>query len=224
MGFFLAAGVLIVAALIYDKDVNSENVSQSVTTRSSSVSPESPYELAERNALSNLAGLSDLARADKSAPGIHGEVSLPAEGGGSEVLAWQLGEVTAASSGKVTVRSGDGTTWTWQLTKDTDRTEKAAPKKGDEVYVLGSRKGTTRTAGHLVNADVDAVQDGKPLLELPDGCAKEEKGDRLTVTCGSAGDGESEKQKEKGEKQNEKDDGKSKGGERQSFEGASVSL
>ncbi|MCM2387979.1 hypothetical protein [Streptomyces albipurpureus] len=217
MGFFLIFGVLIAAALIYDKDVNSKNTSQSVSTQSSSVLPESPYELAERDALSNLAGLSDRARADKSAPGIHGEVSLPAAGGGSEVLAWQLGKVTAASAGKVTVRSGDGTTWTWQLTKDTDRTEKATPRKGDEVYVLGSRKGDTRTAGHLVNADVDAVEDGEPLLELPDGCAKEKKGDRLTVTCGST---EDRKDKKDGKKQ----DGKPKTGEQQGLEGASVPL
>ncbi|GHH77441.1 hypothetical protein GCM10018793_25520 [Streptomyces sulfonofaciens] len=65
----------------------------------------------------------------------------------------QSGKVVSASGSTLTVRSADGTQWTWTLAKDTriatEKSGRAAAKDvgtGDSVTVTGTRDGDTRTA------------------------------------------------------------------------------
>jgi len=88
---------------------------------------------------------------------MHGETVAKDTSTGATVLEdIQTGKVTAISSSSMTVRSDDGTTWTWSLSdvtrarKDpfTDRSVSSV-KVGNTVAVSGTRSGDTRTA-HLL--------------------------------------------------------------------------
>ncbi|GII59476.1 hypothetical protein Pth03_78650 [Planotetraspora thailandica] len=88
--------------------------------------------------------------------GVHGEATVRTKGGFA-VRAWQRGDVTSASSGSITVKSADGTSWTWKIGNGT-RVRKAGQKAGaatlatgDKVLVVGTRTGDTRTSA-IVNA------------------------------------------------------------------------
>ena len=74
--------------------------------------------------------------------GIHGEVTVKTKSGYA-TIAFERGQVTAAGGGALTVRAADGTTWTWQLVKDSvvreGRSKVAAGQlaAGEQVLVAG---------------------------------------------------------------------------------------
>ncbi|MFI0480485.1 DUF5666 domain-containing protein [Actinomadura sp. 9N215] len=83
--------------------------------------------------------------------GVHGEATVRRKDG-FHVAAWQRGTISAVSATTLTVRSADGTSWTWTANADTrvrKHGEKSALKalaSGDQVLVAGERSGATRTA------------------------------------------------------------------------------
>jgi len=72
----------------------------------------------------------------------------------------QQGKVTARNGSTITVKSGDGTTWTWTLTKDTTFWNDKSIKVGDSVLVEGPKSGDTRTADQISDPapDLSKVQ------------------------------------------------------------------
>jgi hypothetical protein len=84
---------------------------------------------------------------------LHGEHVVKDKAGKIVTVDSQRGVVTAASATALTVKSADGTTWTWTLNGDTRvrgaNLQKGATsdlKLGDTVIVTGPRTGDTRTA------------------------------------------------------------------------------
>ncbi|GAA0544749.1 DUF5666 domain-containing protein [Actinomadura livida] len=83
--------------------------------------------------------------------GVHGEATVR-DGDGFRLVTFQRGEITALSSTTLTVKSADGTSWTWTANGDTkireDRKDVALKDlaKNDEVRIAGERSGDTRTA------------------------------------------------------------------------------
>jgi hypothetical protein len=83
--------------------------------------------------------------------GVHGTATVRIKDGGFADVAWQRGQVTAASGGNLTVRSADGTTWQWGTNSNTKvrrHGEKASVSQlaaGDRVFVIGTVDGSTRT-------------------------------------------------------------------------------
>ncbi|MFF5263534.1 hypothetical protein ACFY4C_31800 [Actinomadura viridis] len=83
--------------------------------------------------------------------GVHGEATVKRKDG-FHVRTWQRGEITGRSGANVTVRSADGTVWTWttdgktRVRKDAAKSQPSALASGDRVVVVGERTGTTRTA------------------------------------------------------------------------------
>lgn len=97
---------------------------------------------------------------------LHGERVVKDKDGKIITIDGQRGAVTAASATSLTVKSDDGTSWTWTITKDTKvrgtdlKTEPATSiKVGDTVAVGGQRTGNTRTA----RAVIDPPPAGKDL-------------------------------------------------------------
>ncbi|GGL16700.1 hypothetical protein Sme01_71380 [Sphaerisporangium melleum] len=88
--------------------------------------------------------------------GVHGEATVRTRGGGYATYTWQRGDVTAVSAGSISVRSADGTSWTWTVTGDTKvrkngaKSTSSALASGDHVFVLGQPGGGTRTAQGVV--------------------------------------------------------------------------
>lgn len=88
--------------------------------------------------------------------GVHGEATVHRKNG-YRLADWQRGEITGVSGTTLTVRSADGTSWTWttnprtRVRKDGAKSALTALTSGTHVFVLGERSGTTRTAG-LVRA------------------------------------------------------------------------
>jgi hypothetical protein len=89
---------------------------------------------------------------------LHGERVVKDKDGKVITIDSQQGSVTAASATALTVKSGDGTTWTWTISKDTKvrgpglKTEPATSVKvGDTVAVGGQRTGNTRTARAVID-------------------------------------------------------------------------
>jgi hypothetical protein len=89
---------------------------------------------------------------------LYGETVTKDDDGTIETHVWQNGQVTSASGSSVTVRSANGTSWTWTLTGDTklhkDGKALAAADlaEGDNVRVWGTRDGGTRTAATVTDA------------------------------------------------------------------------
>ncbi|GAA4577377.1 hypothetical protein [Planotetraspora kaengkrachanensis] len=87
--------------------------------------------------------------------GVHGEATVKKKDG-FVVRAWQRGDVTGAAAGSVTVKSADGTSWTWKVDGDTrvrkdgKKTEASALTTGDTVFVAGTRTGDSRTSVAVV--------------------------------------------------------------------------
>lgn len=184
LAIFLGVGALIAAATVLAGSVTSGSSSGSAPA-ATSVSAEEPGEFDYRRLLPELAGRAG--DSDESS-GLHGELSLPRQSGGPELLAWQLGEISAKSGDRITVRGKGDVTWNWKLDEATEIHSgadgtKADLKKGKTVYVLGTRNGEERTAEHIAAPDSTALEDGKPLLELPDGCTRNERPNGLLVTC-----------------------------------------
>ncbi|CAM5268214.1 DUF5666 domain-containing protein [Streptomyces aurantiogriseus] len=107
--------------------------------------------------------------------GVHGEATVKDRDTGEWVVrSWQRGTVEETDGDRVTVRSEDGTSWTWTVTKDTkvfadgDSTSGAdALKKGDTVYVAGSRSGDTRTAERVLSGTFEDKAPGDRRFGFP---------------------------------------------------------
>jgi hypothetical protein len=83
--------------------------------------------------------------------GVHGEATVRRKDG-FHLADWQRGKITGVSGTTLTVKSVDGTSWTWttssatRVRKDGGKSTVSALTSGDQVFVLGERSGTTRTA------------------------------------------------------------------------------
>ena len=104
---------------------------------------------------------------------LYGESARKTDDGAIQFHDWQAGEVTAASDSSVTVRSADGTTWTWTLTKDTrirttDGKNGTASdiKVGDKIMISGLRDGDTRTARAVADPPPDFSKIRKRLPDI----------------------------------------------------------
>jgi hypothetical protein len=93
---------------------------------------------------------------------LHGEAVGKDANGAIKTYDWQNGQVTAVSGSSVTVRSSDGTTWTWTLNGDTkvrknDKEDGSASDlaTGDKVVISGTRAGDTRTTSMVVDPAPD---------------------------------------------------------------------
>ncbi|WP_406130503.1 hypothetical protein [Streptomyces sp. NBC_00989] len=87
---------------------------------------------------------------------VHGEATVKDNATGKWVVRiWQRGTVTKVDGDQVTVKSDDGTSWTW--TVGSDATAKgAALKKGDTASLTGTRSDTdTRTADRAFTGTFD---------------------------------------------------------------------
>ncbi|MEU4873105.1 hypothetical protein [Streptomyces sp. NPDC021608] len=89
---------------------------------------------------------------------VHGEATVKDPRSGDWVVrVWQRGTVEKADDAHLTVKSEDGASWTWTLGKDTrvrgdgaSGSAAAAPKKGDTVFVVGTREGKTNSADRVL--------------------------------------------------------------------------
>ncbi|MDQ1625253.1 MAG: hypothetical protein QOJ49_751 [Actinomycetota bacterium] len=81
---------------------------------------------------------------------LHGELVVPAPGGGYQTVLIQHGKVTAVSSTSITLKSDDGFTSTYVVTADTmvnaARDGIATVKKGADANVLAVKKAGKATA------------------------------------------------------------------------------
>lgn len=89
----------------------------------------------------------------------HGEATVKDPGTGEWIVrVWQRGTVTKADDDQVTVKSEDGASWTWTVGADASVSADGASgsgadalKKGDTVFVVGSRSGDTNTADRVLS-------------------------------------------------------------------------
>jgi hypothetical protein len=99
---------------------------------------------------------------------LYGEATVKDSSGAITVRDWQKGTVTAVSGSSLTVRSSDGTTWTWTAngdskvgdlvpfgSDDSAKTSLSAIKTGDSVLIAGVRSGSTRTAQRIADPPPD---------------------------------------------------------------------
>jgi hypothetical protein len=94
--------------------------------------------------------LAGLGRAGLGPP-LHGELVVPKkDGGGTQTVVVQTGEVTAVSESSIAVRSSDGFTATYQVTSATRVGRQGGTitsvEKGATVRVAGTKDGSTLTA------------------------------------------------------------------------------
>ncbi|WP_240203374.1 hypothetical protein [Streptomyces actuosus] len=110
--------------------------------------------------------------------GVHGEATVKDRDSGEWIVrVWQRGTVEKTDGDQVTVKSEDGTSWTWTVSGDTtvrrfDDSSSGSPekdsgagalKKGDRAVLVGTRADDgTRTAVHAVSGDLDALKDRAP--------------------------------------------------------------
>ncbi len=99
------------------------------------------------------AALSTTTTAPPTGQLLHGERVVKDKDGTIVTVDAQRGTVTTISPSSMTVRSSDGTTWTWTLNGDTKvrgadlkKETTSNIKLGDTVAVAGRRTGGTRTA------------------------------------------------------------------------------
>jgi Domain of unknown function (DUF5666) len=103
---------------------------------------------------------------------LYGESAGQDDKGAVEIYDWQNGQVTAVSGASMTVRSADGTSWTWTLGASTKigrngTIGKASDiKAGDKVIVSGRRSGSTRTASAVADPPPDFSQLQRKLSDL----------------------------------------------------------
>jgi hypothetical protein len=86
---------------------------------------------------------------------LHGEFTTKAPGGGYQVMAMQVGDVTAVSATSVTVKSEDGYSRTYAVNDDTlvnaGNDGIADVKNGDDVRVLAVVKDGSASAVHVAD-------------------------------------------------------------------------
>lgn len=88
--------------------------------------------------------------------GIHGQVTVKNGKTGEYVVReWQRGQITAVSGSTVTVKSADGTTWTWttasntKITRDGKKIAESALATGNKVEILGKQSGSANDATRI---------------------------------------------------------------------------
>ncbi|TDD02763.1 hypothetical protein E1292_22735 [Nonomuraea deserti] len=93
---------------------------------------------------------------------LYGESVTRDDDGRTTVRNRQRGRITEVSGTSMTVRSADGTSWTWVLNGDTevradgkDDASVSDLEAGDDVMVAGTREGGTRTASFVTNSPPD---------------------------------------------------------------------
>ena len=88
---------------------------------------------------------------------VHGEATVKDNTTGKWVVRiWQRGTVTKVDGDQVTVKSDDGTSWTWTLGSDATAKDAGALKKGDTASLTGTRSDSgTRTADRAFTGAFD---------------------------------------------------------------------
>ena len=88
---------------------------------------------------------------------VHGEATVKDNATGKWVVRiWQRGTVTKVDGDQVTVKSDDGTSWTWTVGSAATPQGTAALKKGDTTSLTGTRSATgTRTADRAFTGTFD---------------------------------------------------------------------
>ncbi|QMU73196.1 hypothetical protein [Streptacidiphilus sp. P02-A3a] len=89
--------------------------------------------------------------------GVHGQVTVKNRGTGQYLTReWQRGQITGTASGTTfTVKSPDGTSWTWtaaanaKVTRDGRTISESALKTGDQVLVVGEQAGSANDATRI---------------------------------------------------------------------------
>ncbi|MEZ0093813.1 DUF5666 domain-containing protein [Streptacidiphilus sp. EB129] len=88
--------------------------------------------------------------------GIHGQATVKNGVTGQYVTReWQRGQVTSVSGATLTVKSADGTSWTWttdsstKVTRDGKKINESVLANGDTVEVLGKQSGTANDATRI---------------------------------------------------------------------------
>jgi hypothetical protein len=88
--------------------------------------------------------------------GVHGQATVKNGKTGQYVVReWQRGQITAVSGDTVTVKSADGTSWTWtassstRVTREGQKIAESALKSGDSVVVLGTQSGSANDANRI---------------------------------------------------------------------------
>jgi hypothetical protein len=86
---------------------------------------------------------------------IHGQFVVSKPGGGYQTIDTQRGTVTAVSASSITVKSGDGYTKTYQVTRSTNvkaqRAGIGSVKTGQTVSVVATVTGSSATATQIVD-------------------------------------------------------------------------
>jgi hypothetical protein len=89
-------------------------------------------------------------------PPVHGEFTVPKEGGGYETVHMQRGTVTTVDASSITVKSEDGFVDTYAVDDKTlvdgGRTGIGSVKSGHRVVVSGVDVGGALTARHIIDA------------------------------------------------------------------------
>jgi hypothetical protein len=107
---------------------------------------------------------------------VHGEATVEDRDSGEWVVrVWQRGTVEKVDGDQVTVRSEDGTSWTWTVNADTTVVrdgEKGSGtddlKQGEEIRLGGTRTDDIRTASHVVAGTWERKGPENWRDELPD--------------------------------------------------------
>lgn len=100
---------------------------------------------------------------------MHGESTVKDPDTGKWVVRiWQRGTVEKVDGHRVTVRSEDGAEWTWTVGSDTtvrhdgDKGSGTGDlKKGDDIFVVGTRDDDTRTADRVLAGNWEEWKQGK---------------------------------------------------------------
>ncbi|WP_427917961.1 hypothetical protein [Streptomyces sp. cg40] len=94
---------------------------------------------------------------------VHGEATVKDDSTGKWVVRiWQRGTVTKVDGDQVTVKSDDGTSWTWTVGSDATAQNSAALKKGDTASLIGTRSDSgTRTADRAFTGTFDRKGQGQ---------------------------------------------------------------
>ncbi len=112
--------------------------------------------------------------------GVHGEATVKDPDNGDEwiVRVWQRGTVEEVDGEQVSVRSEDGTEWTWTVDSDTvvrKQGDSGGLKDGDDVYLSGTRsEDGDRTADRVFAGDWEERDTGERRHGLP----RHDDGDR----------------------------------------------
>ncbi|MEO3796436.1 DUF5666 domain-containing protein [Nonomuraea sp. B10E15] len=104
---------------------------------------------------------------------LYGETVTRDDDGRTTVRNHQRGRITEVAGTSMTVRSADGTSWTWVLDGDTevradgkDDASVADLKAGDDVMVAGTRAGGRRTASFVTSPPPDLGELRERLKDL----------------------------------------------------------